>query len=99
MSNGDVTRQVLTLSDCTVYTGRLCIPPQLQRLFKEVMKLNQGEEKHKAYRTTIPADCAAPAMSICQYKNTEKSNRQYRYLQKYLPRFTGISRQITDLRV
>ena len=52
---------------------------------------------HKAYRTTIPADCAAPAMSICQYKNTEKSNRQYRYLQGYLTRFTGISRQITDL--
>ena len=25
MSDNDVTRQVLTLSDCTVYTGRSCI--------------------------------------------------------------------------
>jgi len=26
MSDDDVTRQVLTLSDCTVYTGRSCSP-------------------------------------------------------------------------
>ena len=25
MSDGEVTRQVLTLIDCTVYTGRLCM--------------------------------------------------------------------------
>ena len=52
--------------------------------------------QHKAYRTTIPADCATFAMSICQYKNTEnteqrtvlKSNNSTEYLPEYLPRFT-----------
>ena len=33
------------------------------------------QEEHKAYRTTILADCTAPAMSICQYKNTENSEQ------------------------
>ena len=33
MSEDDVTRQVLTLSDCTVYTGRSCSQSPLPTLF------------------------------------------------------------------